>query len=92
MPAGRHEELVIKRIVIAADTRHDRELVLDRIGILGIGTHFLLVAVEVVERSRSRRNPRGVVSKTLAVVLQMSLCTDDQRRPVGEIVVVHEVQ
>ena len=92
MPAGRCEKAVVIGVVIAADARHDREFVLDGIGVFGIGPRLLLVAVEVEIARRRSRNPRRRVDQTLPVVVQMRLHADDQRRTVGEIVVVHQVQ
>ena len=91
MAAGRYEKLVVESVVIAANAGNDRELVLDGIGVLGIGAHLLLAAVEIVETRLRGLDPRRVVGQTLAVILQLRLRADDQRRTVGEVVIVHQV-
>ena len=92
MAAGREEKAVVIVIVVAAKSGHDRELVPDGVGILGIGSGLALVAVEIVVADAVGGDPRRGIEELLAVVVQMPLHADDQRRTVGEIVVVHQIQ
>ena len=92
MAAGRDEEAVAPVVVVAADARHDRKLLLDGIGVLGIGAGFALVAVEVEIALLQIRDPGRTVQQPLLVIVQMGLHAEDQRRPVGEVMVVHQIQ
>ena len=91
MPARREIKLVVIAVVVAAHTRHQRKLILDSIGILGVGARLVLGAVELVERRPLPRNPGRVVEQRLAHGRSMALQTHVERRTVGEIMGIHQI-
>ena len=90
MTARSNVELIVITVVVPAYARNYGELVLDRVGIFGIGAYLVLLTVEIPGSGGIQ--PRRRVEQRLVKELQMRLHADDQRMTEGEIVVVHHVQ